>query len=68
MDAWEASIVSRPFALILPPLNKKDNAEVVVRTFIHVLENMIERIIVKNQELTEQEIREELSFVLLGRG
>jgi AcrR family transcriptional regulator len=68
MDAWEASIVSRHFALILPHLNKKDNAEVVVRTFIHVLENMIERIIVKNQELTEQEIREELSFVLLGRG
>ena len=68
LDAWEASIVPRHFELILPHLVEKDNAQVIVRTFVHVLENMIERIIVKNRPLMEQEIREELTLVLRCRG
>jgi AcrR family transcriptional regulator len=68
MDAWEASIVPRHFELILPHLDEKDDAQVIVRTFVHVLENMIERIIVKNRSLTEREIREELTLVLKGKG
>ncbi|MHC1692452.1 MAG: TetR/AcrR family transcriptional regulator [Sphaerochaetaceae bacterium] len=67
MNAWEASIVPRHFELIVPHLEEKDDAEVIVRTFIHVLENMIERIIVKNQSLTEHEVREELAILLRGR-
>lgn len=67
MDEWEASIVPRHAKLILPHLGEREDREVMVRTCIHVLENMIERIIVKHQVLTDLEVREELAFVLQSR-
>ncbi len=64
MEAWEASIIPRHHQLILPHLQDTTKAEAVVRTLIHLLENLIEGIVVKHRSLTEQEIREELAIVL----
>lgn len=64
MEAWEASIVPRHYQLILPHLKDASNPKARVRTLMHLLENLIERVVVKNQTLVEQEIREELAIVL----
>ena len=64
MEAWEASIIPRHYQLILPHLKDGSNAQATVRTLMHLLENLIERIVVKNRTMTEQEIREELSIIL----
>jgi len=64
MEAWEATIIPRHHQLILPYMEATTNAEVVVRTLVHLLENLIEGIVVKNRSFVEQEIREELAIVL----
>lgn len=64
MDAWEASIIPRHYQLVLPHVKDISKAEIIVRTLMHLLENLIECIVVKNRTMTEQEIREELSLVL----
>lgn len=66
MEAWEASIFPRHAAIILPHLKNKVDAEARVRTLMHLLENLIEGIVVKNRVMTETQIREELSIVLEG--
>ncbi len=66
MDKWEKSIYPRHYELVMPHLKGTNNAPVVVRTLIHLLENLIESIVVKNRCLTEQDIREELAIVLGG--
>jgi AcrR family transcriptional regulator len=64
MEAWEASIIPRHYQLIFPHLKDPSKAETIVRTLMHLLENLIESIVVKNRTMTEKEIREELSIVL----
>ncbi|MDD3997970.1 MAG: TetR/AcrR family transcriptional regulator [Sphaerochaetaceae bacterium] len=64
MEEWEASIVFRHYTLILPHLKDSVHAEAKVRVLIHLIENIIERMIVKNQYVSEKEIREELSIIM----
>jgi AcrR family transcriptional regulator len=64
MDEWEKSILPRHCQLLKPYIKNVDNEVVVVRTLVHLLETMIESIIVKNRYLPEDEIREEISIVL----
>ncbi|HOP12223.1 MAG TPA: TetR/AcrR family transcriptional regulator [Oscillospiraceae bacterium] len=64
MDKWEKTIFPRHYNLLLPYLKNADNAAAVVRTLIHLLETMIESIVVKNRYLPKNEIREEIAVVL----
>jgi hypothetical protein len=67
MDKWEESIIPRHYQIVSPYL--KDIQEegkklVIVRTLVHLLENLIEQIVVKNRFLSKNEIREELSLII----
>jgi len=64
MDAWEKSILPRHYQLIMPHLKDKHNGTVLVRTLIHLLENLIQNIVVKSRYMSDVEIREELSLIL----
>lgn len=64
MDNWEKNILPRHYELIMPHLKPKKDAVVVVRTLVHLIENLIERIVVKGRYISEKEIREELSIIL----
>ncbi|MPN18865.1 hypothetical protein SDC9_166230 [bioreactor metagenome] len=64
MDQWEKMIVNRHLQLVLPHLKTQADGIVIVRTLIHLLENLIEGIVVKNRYLPKDEIREELSTIL----
>ncbi|NLM38268.1 MAG: hypothetical protein GX202_09125 [Firmicutes bacterium] len=64
MDEWEKSILPRHCEILDPYLVNVEKKIVVVRTLVHLLETMIENIIVKNRYLAEDEIREEISIVL----
>ena len=66
MDEWEKTIFPRHYNLLLPYLKSTDDAAAVVRTLMHLLETMIENIVVKNKYLPENEIREEIAVVLHG--
>ena len=66
MDAWERTILPRHYQILKPYLKNADNDMAIVRTLVHVLESMIESIIIKNRFLPEEEIREEISIVLRG--
>ncbi|HHW29848.1 MAG TPA: TetR/AcrR family transcriptional regulator [Syntrophomonadaceae bacterium] len=66
MDEWEKSILPRHYQLLKPYIKNVGNEIAVVRTLVHLLETMIENIIVKNRYLPEDEIREEISIVLQG--
>ncbi len=67
MDEWERSILPRHCQLVLPRLKNADNGLILVRTLMHLLENLVESIVVKNRALSREEIREELSVILSGR-
>ena len=64
MDKWEKTILPRHYQIIKPHLKDADNDMAIVRTLIHLLETLIESIVVKNRFLSEEEIREEISIVL----
>jgi len=64
MDKWEKTILPRHYELVMPHLKNAKDGVAVVRTLVHLLENLIESIVVKNRFLSEQDIREELSIVL----
>lgn len=66
MEAWEASIIPRHRQLIVRHLGSSEKTEIIVRTLVHLLENLIESIVVKHRVLSEQEVRQELSLVLLS--
>jgi len=66
MDEWEKTILPRHYKILQHYLKNTDNGIAVVRTLIHLLETMIENIIVKNRYLPQEEIREEISIVLRG--
>jgi len=64
MDEWEKTILPRHYQILQAYLQKADNGIAVVRTLVHLLETMIENIVVKNRYLSENEIREEIAIVL----
>lgn len=66
MDAWEKSILPRHREILKSYTQNMSNEKAVVRTLVHLLETLIENIIVKNRYLPEDEIREEISIVLQG--
>lgn len=67
MDEWEKTILPRHYKILQPYLEDTDNQIAVVRTLVHLLETMIQNIVVKNRCLSEEEIREEITIVLGGR-
>ena len=66
MDDWEKTILPRHYQILEPHLKNVDNDIAIVRTLVHLLEALIESIVVKNRFLPEEEIREEISIVLRG--
>ncbi|MGI6084958.1 MAG: TetR/AcrR family transcriptional regulator [Acetivibrionales bacterium] len=68
MDEYEKGILPRHRQILKPYLKNADNEIAIVRTLVHLLETLIENIIVKNRYLSEDEIREEISIVLQGCG
>lgn len=66
MDEWEKTILPRHCQILMPHLKGVNDGTVIVRTLVHLLENLIESIVVKNRFLSEEEIREEISIVLRG--
>jgi len=64
MDQWEKSILPRHSKLVLPHIKEAKDGAVIVRALVHLLENLVESIVVKGRFLPEEEIREELSVVL----
>jgi AcrR family transcriptional regulator len=66
MDEWEKTIIPRHHQILKPYLKDEKKDIAVVRTLVHLLETLIESIIVKDRFLTEEEIREEISVVLSG--
>ncbi|MEA4822838.1 MAG: TetR/AcrR family transcriptional regulator [Clostridiaceae bacterium] len=66
MDEWEKTILPRHFHILQPYLKNTDNDTAVVRTLVHLLETLIDSIVVKNRYLPEKEIREEITIVLRG--
>ncbi len=67
MDRWEKTIAARHAKLVLPQLREQENGAVIVRTLIHLLENLIESIVVKNRRIPKNEIRGEIAAVLDGK-
>ncbi len=66
MDSWEKTILPRHCQLVMPHLKEANDGIAIVRTLVHLLENLIQSIVVKNRFLSEEEIREEISIVLRG--
>lgn len=64
MDDWEFSILPRHYERLRPFLEGRDNPEAVVRALVHLLENLIEGIVVKQRPFTEAQIRDELAVIL----
>lgn len=64
MDQWEKTIAARHSKWVLPHLKAKEDADVIIRTLIHLLENLIESIVVKNRYIAKDEIQKELSAIL----
>ncbi|MEA4898202.1 TetR/AcrR family transcriptional regulator [Bacillota bacterium Meth-B3] len=66
MDQWERTILPRHHEILKPHLMDADDGIALTRTLVHLLENLIQSIVVKNRFLPEDEIREALSIVLHG--
>lgn len=64
MDKWEQSILPRHYEILKPYLKNTPDDIAIVRTLIHLLENLIESIVVKNRHLTKKDIREEIRVIL----
>jgi AcrR family transcriptional regulator len=64
MDDWEKTILPRHHQILKPYLKNVGNDIAIVRTLVHLLETLIQSIVVKNRFLPEAEIREEISIVL----
>ena len=64
MDEWEKNQIPWHFQRIMPHLNNVDNWIVVIRTLMHLLDNLIETIVVKNRFLSEEAIRDDLRIIL----
>ncbi|MCK9536821.1 MAG: TetR/AcrR family transcriptional regulator [Bacilli bacterium] len=66
MDEWEKTIIPRHYRILKPFLKDVDNDIAIVRTLVHLLETLIENIVVKDRFLSEEEIREEISIIFRG--
>lgn len=66
MDEWEKTVIPRHYEILKPHLNNVKNSETIVRTLVHLLETLIQNIIVKNRFLHKNEIREEILIALRG--
>ncbi len=64
MDEWEKKILPRHYQILKPNMKNADNGIAIVRTLVHLLETLIENIVVKNRFLSEEDVREEISIVL----
>lgn len=67
MDKWEESIIPRHYQIMssyLKDFQEEGKKMTIVRTLVHLLENLIEQIVVKNRSLSKNEIREELSLII----
>lgn len=64
MDEWEKTIFPRHSKILKPYLKNVKNENAVIRTLVHLLETLIENIVVKNRFVPEEEIFEEISVVL----
>jgi AcrR family transcriptional regulator len=64
MDEWEKTLIPWHFQLVMPHLNDVGNWIVIIRTLIHLLDNLVETIVVKNRYLSEDAIREDIRIVL----
>jgi AcrR family transcriptional regulator len=64
MDEWEKTLIPWHFQLVMPHLNDVSNWIVIIRTLIHLLDNLVETIVVKNRFLSEDAIREDIRIVL----
>lgn len=64
MDEWEKTILPRHMKLLQMHLSGVQNGTAVVRTLIHLLENLVESIVVKARTLSEEQVREEIAIVL----
>jgi AcrR family transcriptional regulator len=64
MDEWEKSQIPWHFQRIMPHLSDVGNWIVIIRTLIHLLDNLTETIIVKNRFLSEDAIREDIRIIL----
>lgn len=64
MDEWEKTLIPWHFQRIMPYLGDVANWIVIIRTLIHLLDNLIETIVVKNRYLSEEAIREDIRIIL----
>ncbi|SHH94574.1 transcriptional regulator, TetR family [Sporobacter termitidis DSM 10068] len=64
MDEWEKSQIPWHFQHVMPHLSDVGNWIVIIRTLIHLLDNLIETIVVKDRYLSEEAIREDIRIVL----
>ena len=64
MDLWEKDILPRHLALLRPHLNEGADTRTAVRALIHLLENLVECIVVKNYKPSEPEVRAEIALIL----
>ena len=64
LDEWEKSQIPWHFQRIMPHLNNIENWIVVIRTLMHLMDNLIETIIVKDRFLSEEAIRDDIRIVL----
>ncbi|HHT17579.1 MAG TPA: TetR/AcrR family transcriptional regulator [Papillibacter sp.] len=63
VDEWEKKQIAWHFQKAMPILGNVENWAIVIRTLILLLENMTLAIVLKNQEYSEDAIREYLLFV-----
>jgi AcrR family transcriptional regulator len=64
IDEWEKSQIPWHFQRVMPHLGDVGNWIVIIRTLIHLLDNLIETIVVRNRFLSEDAIREDLRIIL----
>jgi AcrR family transcriptional regulator len=64
MDEWEKTLIPWHFQRIMPYLGDVGNWIVIIRTLIHLLDNLIETIVVKSRFLSEEAIREDIRIIL----
>lgn len=63
MQKWEASIVPRHKKIIAPHLSENAPVDMLVHAFTHLMESLIESIVVRGKNYTEEECRAELSVL-----
>jgi len=63
MQEWESSIVPRHKSIIAPHLSKDAPVDVLVHAFVHLMESMIEAIVVREKMYTEEECKSQLSVL-----